>query len=148
MKRALALACALAVLSLTPPARAANPDPDPWIAKDKALHFSISAVIAGGTYAAGAALFDARGHALLLASGVTIAVGAGKELLDMTGYGDPSWRDFAADVAGMIVGLAISWSIDLMVRGVDDQHPLFLTPHAPVRSTSSRLVTPGLVLSF
>jgi putative lipoprotein len=128
-------------------ARAA--DPDPWFAKDKALHFGVSAGIAGGTYAMGAALFDARGHALLAASGATLAVGAGKELLDLAGYGTPSWKDFAADVAGMIIGLAVAWSLDLAVRGVDDQHPLFRAPTTSSRSTASRLtLAPGVALSF
>jgi putative lipoprotein len=146
----LALLGALALSSPTRPARAADPDPDPWIAKDKALHFSFSAVIAGTSYAAGAALFDARGHALLAAGGVTLAVGAGKELLDLAGYGDPSWKDFAADVAGTIVGLAIAWSIDLLVRGVDDRtQPLFTAPRDAVRHASPLgLPARGLVLQF
>jgi putative lipoprotein len=138
-------------LGATTPARAA--DPDPWLAKDKALHFGVSATIAGASYAVGAAFFEARGHALLAASGFTLAVGAGKELLDLAGYGDPSWKDFAADVAGTIVGLAIAWSVDLLVRGVDDQHPLVLAPHTPSARTpasahASRLVMRGLVFTF
>jgi putative lipoprotein len=146
----LVLAVTLAFCSVVSPARAADPDPDPWFGRDKALHFGVSAGIAGGTYAIGASVLEARGHALLVASGVTLAAGAGKELLDLAGYGTPSWRDFAADVAGMIVGLAVAWSLDLVVRGVDEQQrPLFRAPHQPVPSASSRLtVTPGLVLSF
>ena len=73
------------------PAAAADPDPDPWLATDKKLHFGVSAGIAAASYAASAAVFDARGHALLVAGGVTLAVGAGKELLDLAGYGNPSW---------------------------------------------------------
>ncbi len=135
--------------SASPPLRAAGPDPDPWIAKDKALHFSFSAIIAGGSYAMGTAIFDARGHALIAAGGLTLAIGAGKELIDLAGYGDPSWRDFAADVAGTIVGLALGWSIDLIVRGVDGQsHPLFVAPREAA-SPSSVLPAPrGLVVSF
>lgn len=120
-------------------------DPDPWLGKDKALHFGFSAGIAGGSYALSASIFDARGHALLAAGGVTLAIGAGKELLDLAGYGSPSWRDFVADIAGTLAGLAIAWSIDLLVRGVDDP-PLFRAPSEPKRA-SARLST-GLGFSF
>ncbi len=129
----------LACCAVAPEARAA--DPDPWIAKDKALHFGVSAGIAGATYAAGAAIFDARGHALLLGGGVTLAIGAGKELVDLAGYGDPSWKDFAADVAGTIVGLGLAWALDLAVRGVGDEHPLVGPPTVQSSRPSAFAVT-------
>ncbi|MBX3212645.1 MAG: hypothetical protein KF850_11475 [Labilithrix sp.] len=119
-------------------------DRDPWLAQDKALHFGVSAGIAGGTYAAAAALFEARGHALLAAAGVTLAIGAGKEALDLAGFGTPSWRDFAANVAGTLVGLAVAWSVDLLVRGVGEHRPLVLAPRTPPGASAS----PGVVLSF
>ena len=129
------------------PAAAADPDPDPWLSTDKTLHFGVSAGIAAASYAASAAVFDARGHALLVAGGVTLAAGAGKEVLDLAGFGTPSWKDFVADVAGMIVGLAVAWSVDLVVRGVGDRHPLFVAPREG--SAMSRLSTPlGLAVSF
>lgn len=146
----MALVGALTLGSMTRLARAADPDPDPWLGKDKALHFSVSAVIAAGSYAAGTAIFDARGHALVAAGGLTLAVGAGKELLDLAGYGDPSWRDFAADVAGTIVGLAVAWSLDLLVRGIDDRsQPILSTPHDNgARSSTLRQPTRGLAFAF
>ena len=96
------------------------------------------------SYTASAAIFEARGHALLVAGGFTLAVGAGKELLDLAGWGDPSWRDFAADVAGTIVGLAIAWSVDLVIRGVGNEHPLFTLPHRPAPAVGAS----PLVISF
>ncbi|MBX3204820.1 MAG: hypothetical protein KF764_07115 [Labilithrix sp.] len=143
MRRAWAAAAVLVALVLASSTTAAA-DPDPWLAKDKALHFGVSAGIAGAAYAASASVFEARGHALLAAGGVTLAIGAGKEVLDLAGFGTPSWKDFAADVAGTIVGLAIAWSVDLLVRGVGEQQPL-------LRAPSSASVHPsraGLVLSF
>ena len=135
------------------PASAAGPDPDPWFSEDKTLHFGVSAGIGAVSYAASAAEFDARGHALLAAGGVTLAVGAGKELLDLAGYGTPSWKDFVADVAGTIVGLAVAWSIDLLVRGVSGRHPLFVAPRDASRdgvpSSASGASTPlGFAVSF
>ncbi|AKU94251.1 Putative lipoprotein [Labilithrix luteola] len=110
------------------PARAAGPDPDPWFGKDKALHFSVSAAIAAGGYGVGSAIFDARGHALLLGAGLGVLAGAGKEALDATGYGDPSWKDFTWDLIGVAAGLAVAWTVDLLVRGTGDTHPLFTAP--------------------
>ncbi len=144
-RRVRAGAAAVLVGLLLSSREAAAADPDPWLAKDKALHFGISAGIAGGTYAASAAIFEARGHALLTAAGVTIAIGAGKEMLDLAGYGTPSWRDFAADVAGTIVGLAVAWSVDLLVRGIGEERPLFQAPAAVSGLSTS---TGGVVLSF
>jgi putative lipoprotein len=125
-----ALATALACACATRPARAEDPDPDPWLGTDKALHFGISAGIAAGGYTAGAAAFEARYPALLVGGGVALAAGAGKELADMAGAGTPSWRDFAWDVAGTLVGLAVAWSADLAIRGTGPSHPPLAAPTA------------------
>lgn len=130
-----AFAVSLVFVTSAAPARAADPDPDPWFGKDKALHFSVSAAIAAGGYGAGAAVFDARGHALLLGAGLGVLAGAGKEVLDATGAGDPSWKDFTWDLIGIAAGLAVAWSVDLLVRGTGDAHPLFAAP-APGESKS------------
>lgn len=113
---ALALACALAA----PPARAA--DDDPWFGPDKALHFGVSAGIAAGGYAAGAALFESRGHALLLGGGLAAGAGIAKETADLAGLGDPSWKDLAWDGIGLITGLAVAWGLDLLIRGISPRH--------------------------
>jgi len=45
-------------------------------------------------------------------------LGGGKELWDLTGHGDPSWRDFTWDVLGTAVGVALAASVDaLLSRG-------------------------------
>jgi len=87
------------------------------------LHFAASAGIAAGGYTAGAFAFDARYEALLLGGGLSLAAGTGKELRDMAGYGDPSWRDFTWDVIGVVAGLGVSWGVDLLLRGTDSGHP-------------------------
>ena len=145
MRASPACAAVLALMLAASSARAA--DPDPWLGNDKALHFGVSAGIAAGSYAASASLLEARGHALLVASGVTLAIGTGKELLDLAGFGDPSWKDFVADVAGTVAGLALAWSVDLLVRGVSDDHPLLRSPRGT--SATSRLAAPlGVAISF
>ncbi len=124
-------ACAIFVATLVTAGRAeaaSNNDPDPWFGRDKALHFSATALIAGGTYVLGATQFRARYPALLLGAGAGIGVGAAKEIADELGYGDPSWRDFTWDVIGTLAGLGVAWSLDLLIRGASHEHPAFAAP--------------------
>jgi putative lipoprotein len=144
MRPALPLLVALSVFSASAPVRAASPDPDPdpWLGPDKALHFGISALLAGSAYGLSALVLDARYERLLVGGGFALAAGAAKELYDLSGHGDPSWRDFTWDAIGTFVGLAIAWGIDLAVAGVGDRHPLFGAP------VSGSTVPSGLAIRF
>ena len=113
--RWVALPLAVSLLSSTP-ARAPPPDPDPWFGPDKALHFTLSTMIAGGGYGLSTLFTDRIAARLAFGAGLGITVGAGKELLDLTGLGDPSWRDFAWDVFGTAVGVGIAVTIDVATR--------------------------------
>jgi putative lipoprotein len=138
--RRLAIAALFVIVTLgASSARAA--DPDPWFAADKAAHFGVSTGIAAGSYAGAACLFDARGHALLAAGGFTILVGVGKETADLAGLGSPSWKDLAWDGVGMVAGLAVAWGIDLLVRGVSDEHPLLARPRSRASASSPLVLT-------
>ncbi|HTB73113.1 MAG TPA: hypothetical protein VK762_07705 [Polyangiaceae bacterium] len=132
MRGAASVAAFVAATALSGPACA--DDADPWISRDKAFHFDVSAGIAAAGYGASAAwLVDARWKALAIGGGVALAAGAGKELLDATGLfgGDPSWKDFAWDAMGTVVGLAIAWGVDLLLGGVDSAHPALGSPRPP-----------------
>jgi putative lipoprotein len=118
-----ALACALFVSKET---RAE--DSDPWLGRDKFDHFVVSSSIASETYLVAAAHVRARGWALVIAGGTSLAIGGAKEAWDLAGHGDPSWRDLAWDFIGTVGGLALAWGIDLAIRGVDDEHPLLRAP--------------------
>jgi len=97
------------------PAHAAGADDDPWWGRDKALHFGVSAALAGAGYG-GAALFTPRTE-LRLGAGAAVALSAGvaKELVDLGGRGDASWRDLTWDVVGTATGLVVAWTIDHLV---------------------------------
>ena len=99
---------ALALLAATPAAA----DDDPWLGGDKALHYGASLGLAASGYGAGALAFDGEPARLATGAGLALGAGAGKELLDLAGLGDPSWRDLAWDVAGAATGLALAWAID------------------------------------
>lgn len=111
----------LTLVLLAPAARA---DDDPWLGRDKALHFGVSASLAAGTYGVTAAAGGTRGLSLGLGAGVAAAAGIGKETLDLAGYGDPSWKDLAWDAIGLVVGLAVAFGVDLAVRGAPADRPL------------------------
>ncbi len=103
------------------------------MARDKALHFDACAGIAALTYAVSSAwVVDARWKALALGWGTAAAAGAGKELLDATGIfgGDPSWKDLAWDAIGATVGVALAWSVDLLLGGVSLNRPALAAPGA------------------
>ncbi len=145
----------LTVVLSTPRAYAAS-DPDPWFGKDKLLHFGVSAGIAAGAYGVSSTFVEPRYGRLLIGGAVALAAGAGKELLDMTGFGDPSWRDFTWDVIGTAFGLGVAWSVDLLIGGVNDTHPLLGPPHgttssaalAPARVDAAIAPCPGLCVRF
>ena len=110
---ALCAACCMTTLHGRARARA---DDDPWLGPDKALHFGVSTALASGGYAASALVLDPPWQRALVAAGFTLSLGAGKELYDATGHGDPSWRDFTWDVIGCAVGVGVSLLIDLALR--------------------------------
>lgn len=136
-------ACALSlalVITCAHPARA-----DEWWGRDKALHFGFSAAIAAGGYGLSAPFFEARYPPLLLGAGLSLAAGAAKELADLAGAGDPSWKDFTWDVLGAASGLLLAWSLDLAIRGVSSEHPAFGKPEGVRRAS---IPVHGLTLVF
>jgi len=119
VRRSIALALALA-LALESAALAGD---DPWLSPDKGLHFGFSTAVAAGGYGLGALELDQRHEALLLGGGLALAAGAWKELIDLQGAGDASWKDLAWDAVGTVVGLALAWGLDLLIRGLRPEGP-------------------------
>jgi putative lipoprotein len=131
VRRPLAALFVWVALAMCCPAAHAAADPDPWIARDKALHFDASAGIAAAAYALSAGwAVDARWKALAIGGGLSVAAGAGKEIIDATRVfgGDPSWKDFTWDVLGAMAGLALAWGVDLLLGGVSPERPAFASP--------------------
>ena len=111
---AVALAAVIAVLVGARPARAA--DPDPWFGRDKALHFSLSAALATGGYGAMALATDDRRVRLAVGGGFAFSLGIAKELWDLSGHGDASWRDLTWDAVGTVTGLAFAAAVDWTIQ--------------------------------
>ena len=123
MREWIAVLAFVGASSVATTGQAAESD-DPWLGQDKVIHYSVSAGIAGAGYVAGALIFDNRAHALGIGAAAATLAGVGKELADLGGYGDPSWKDLAWDGLGMVTGLAVAWGIDLLIRGVSGDRPL------------------------
>ena len=110
----LALGAALALVSSLVCGSARASDGDDWFGRDKALHFGVSVMLAAGGYAASSEVLSTRSERALAGGAFSLTLGAGKELWDLSGHGDPSWRDFAWDVAGTAVGVALAATIDAL----------------------------------
>lgn len=104
-------------LVLATAGRARAGERDPWFGRDKALHFAASAGLAAGGYAAGALLWERQELRLVFGAGLSLGAGAAKELIDLAGAGDPSWRDMAWNVAGATTGLLAAWAVDRAITG-------------------------------
>lgn len=113
MATTLLLATFLAIAtSKQAPADTLPSDSDRWFAYDKALHFGFSAGLAAGGYTVGACISEKQRTRLAIGAGIALLAGISKELWDLSGHGDPSWKDLFWDVMGTGTGLAISWTID------------------------------------
>lgn len=123
-------ALTLAACAVTTPAFAQ--DADPWFGADKALHFSVSAGISGAAYGFSGLAFTTRPPRFVFGVSLALAAGVGKELYDLAGYGDPSWRDLAWDALGAGVGVLVAWLIDLALE----------QPSGATRSPARRALTP------
>ena len=122
---ALGVWTALAAVAL--PARANAADPDPWLGPDKALHFGVSAGLGGGGYAVSALFLEQPWQRALAGSGFSLTLGAGKELYDLSGHGDASWKDFTWDVAGTAVGIGIALLVDAAISSGGRPRPATTT---------------------
>lgn len=100
---------------------------DPWLGPDKALHCAFSAGIAGAGYAGTAFFTDDVGVRLLVGGGLSLGAGAAKELVELAGFGHPSWKDFAWDVVGAATGLLVAWLIDHLVATWQSPGPARVT---------------------
>jgi putative lipoprotein len=128
VKSLLAPLIAAALLSASTPALAVPPlagpvadpaaDPDPWLGRDKAYHFLACAGISALTYGVAALGTPDIRLRVVFGAGAGIGAGAAKELLDLAGFGDPSWKDFAWDVIGTVIGMGIAVSVDFAARGI------------------------------
>ncbi|MDX2054301.1 MAG: hypothetical protein SFV15_18010 [Polyangiaceae bacterium] len=93
---------------------------DQWFGEDKALHFGVSVGLASSSYALSSLFVEDSTSRILAGTLGGLMPGAAKELYDATGRGDPSWKDFAWDATGTLVGVSVAYLADLALR---PEHP-------------------------
>jgi uncharacterized protein YfiM (DUF2279 family) len=85
----------------------ASPTPDPWFSIDKAKHFVTAAFVQTAAFSTIRSTGVGRNTSLAGAAVVASGVSVGKELYDRKFGGDPSVKDLAWDVAGMVASAAL-----------------------------------------
>ena len=105
---------ALFALSLSLFSVPASADQDPWFGKDKALHFGVSLAAASAGYGVSSIWLERPWQRSVTSAAFALSLGIGKELADLAGFGDPSWKDLTWDVAGTAVGVGLALAIDLL----------------------------------
>lgn len=88
---------------------------DAWWGADKALHFSVSAGLAAGGYAIAVPIIDAPWARATIGASFSLTLGIAKELYDLSGAGDASWRDFTWDVLGTATGVLLALGVEWLV---------------------------------
>jgi putative lipoprotein len=112
MCRALVATGVVLLLASRAHAQQAPRDDDPWFGHDKALHFAASASLAMVGYGGASLATDSRPTRLVVAASFALGLGAAKEIWDLTGHGDASWRDLTWDVVGTTTGVLVAYAID------------------------------------
>jgi putative lipoprotein len=117
------IAALLALATLLTCGVAAAHDTDLWFGPDKALHFGLSVALSAGGYAASSVWLDTRTERAIAGGAFSLSLGAGKELWDWSGHGDASWRDFAWDVVGTAMGVALAAGVDALTSSKHEPMP-------------------------
>jgi putative lipoprotein len=93
-------------------------DADPWFGPDKVLHFAASGSLAMVGYAGAAMITTRRPERAGVGAGLAIGAGVAKELWDLDGHGDASWRDLTWDLVGATTGVLVALAIDWTVHRI------------------------------
>jgi putative lipoprotein len=103
----------VALLTILSPAAARTQEADEWFARDKALHFGVSAGVTMVVYAGVSLKTDHHQRTSRLAAATFgLGVGVGKEVYDAFGPGDASWKDLTWDVIGVVTGVLVATAIE------------------------------------
>lgn len=93
-------------------ASAQTQPPDRWWARDKAMHYSVSLMLAADGYTVASAITERPAWRALWGSAFSLSAGLAKELHDKS-IGRPfSGRDLTWDALGTATGTTVAWLID------------------------------------
>jgi putative lipoprotein len=95
-------------------------DADPWFGPDKALHFEAAGSLAIVGYAGTSMMSTSRPLRAAVGAALGVGAGAAKELWDLDGHGDPSWRDLTWDLVGAATGVLVAATFDWAIHRIFD----------------------------
>jgi uncharacterized protein YfiM (DUF2279 family) len=75
----------------------------------------VSAGLSAGGYAASALVLERPWQRAVAGATFALSAGIAKELWDLSGHGDPSWKDLAWDGIGTGVGVGLALGVDLLL---------------------------------
>lgn len=107
MTRCVMAVVATVALGLAAPARG-QPAPD------ERMHLGVSVALGAGGFIGARLVTRDRWVRAALGFGGAVAIGAGKELVDALGSGDPSLGDLGWDVLGAITGVVVAAALDAL----------------------------------
>lgn len=87
---------------------------DRWWGADKGMHFGASLVITAGGHAVSGLWLDETWQRAVAGASLGLGAGVGKELWDLAGHGDPSWRDLTWDVVGVATGTGLALLVEAL----------------------------------
>ncbi len=89
---------------------------DPWFGQDKAKHFVVSTFLAGSGYGISSLVLEKPWQRAVVGSTLSLTIGMGKEIYDFHQGRNMSSRDMAWNLFGAIVGVTISFCIDMLLQ--------------------------------
>lgn len=118
---------------------------DTFWQSDKALHYSLSAVIASTAYGVQTLTADAPAvHKLALSVSIALFFGVGKEMYDVVRGTRWSNLDFLADVLGAVTGAILAHAVCWMIDRISGDQRLDVDA-AKLRVVDQHLPDPTLI---
>lgn len=86
---------------------------DDWWGRDKALHLGVSAALGASGYAASSLALETHSTRAVAGTALALSAGIAKELYDLAGHGQPSYKDMVFNVAGTALGVCVAYLVDV-----------------------------------
>jgi len=102
---------------------------DDWLGADKGMHYGASLIITAGGHGLSALVLEEPWQRAVVGASLGMTAGIAKELHDLAGHGDPSWKDIAWDVAGVASGVGLALLVEALLAE-DDPAPARAAPAA------------------
>jgi putative lipoprotein len=108
---------------LTTPSPGQAAEPEPWLGRDKAEHYSVSLMLAANGYAVTAASSERPVIRAVCGAGFAFSAGVAKEIYDESSGKRFSGRDLTWDALGTATGTLVAFLFDRYLSKSPRRHP-------------------------